>query len=64
MDLTQINAVPAEGEIAEILKVPVGTPLLNLEEVDYSIDGNIVFYSKQFFINGMLEQTVLRKRLY
>lgn len=64
MDLTQLNAVSAEGEIAEILKVPVGTPLLNMEEVDYSIEGNIVFYSRQFFINGMFEQTVLRKKLY
>ena len=36
----------------------------DMEEVDYDIDGNIVFYSRQYFANGMFEQTVLRKRLY
>ena len=63
MDLTQLKAVAADEEIAEILKVPKGTPLLNMEEVDYNIEGNIIFYSRQFFINGLFEQTVLRKRL-
>ena len=64
MDLTRIQAVAADEMVAEILDVPVGTPLLNMEEVDYDIDGNIVFYSRQYFANGMFEQTVLRKRLY
>ena len=64
MDLTQLRAVAADEETAEILDVPVGTPLLSMEEVDYNIEGNIVFYSRQFFKGGMFEQTVLRKRLY
>ncbi|MBR5316735.1 MAG: GntR family transcriptional regulator [Lachnospiraceae bacterium] len=64
MDLTRIQAVAADEMVAEILDVPVGTPLLNMDEVDYDIDGNIVFYSRQYFANGMFEQTVLRKRLY
>lgn len=64
MDLTQLNAVSADKEVAGILNVQVGTPLLNMEEVDYNIEGNIIFYSKQFFVSGMFEQTVLRKRLY
>ena len=64
MDLTQLKAVLADEKTAQILDVPVGTPLLSMEEVDYSIEGNIVFYSRQFFKGGMFEQTVLRKRLY
>lgn len=64
MDLTRLHAVVADDHIAKILKVPVGTPLLNMEEVDYDIEGKAVFYSKQFFIDGLFEQTVLRKRLY
>ena len=64
MDLTQLKAVAADENIAKILQVSPGTPLLNMEEVDYDIEGNIVFYSRQFFVNGMFEQTVLRKRLY
>ena len=58
MDLTRIQAVAADEMVAEILDVPVGTPLLNMEEVDYDIEGNIVFYSRQFFKGGMFEQTV------
>ena len=64
MDLTQLRAVAADEEIAGILDVPVGTPILTMEEVDYNIEGNIVFYSRQFYKSGMFEQTVLRKRLY
>ena len=64
MDLTQLHAVLADEEIGKILGVMPGTPLLNMEEVDYDIEGKAVFYSKQFFIDGLFEQTVLRKRLY
>ena len=64
MDLTQLKAVLADADTAKILDVPQGTPLLHMDEVDYDIDGNIVFYSRQYFANGMFEQTVLRKRLY
>ena len=63
MDLTQLKAVAATEEIASMLKIQEGTPLLNMEEVDYDIEGNIIFYSRQFFANGLFEQTVLRKRL-
>ena len=63
MDLTQLRAVAADEEVANMLKIQEGTPLLNMEEVDYDIEGNIIFYSRQFFANGLFEQTVLRKRL-
>ena len=64
MDLTQFHAILADEHLAKVLDIPVGTPLLNLEEVDYDIDGNVVFYSKQFFCDIILNQTVMRKKLY
>ena len=64
MDLTQLHAVLADDEIGSALGISAGTPLLNMEEVDYDIEGKTVFYSRQFFIDGLFEQTVLRKRLY
>ena len=64
MDLTQLHAVLSDEKTAKILDVPVGTPLFNMEEVDYDIEGNAIFYSKQYFVDGLFEQTVLRKRLY
>ena len=63
MDLTQLHAVLADKKLSKVLEVPVGSPLLNMEEVDYDIDGNIVFYSSQYFVDDYFEQTVLRKKL-
>lgn len=63
MDLTQLHAVVADDKVADALNIPKGTPLLNMEEVDYDISGNIVFYSSQYFRDEFFEQTVLRKKL-
>ena len=53
----------ADEHLAKILQVPVGTLLMNMEEVDYDMEGNIVFFSSQYFIDEVFEQTVLRKKL-
>ena len=59
----EFHAVLADENLSKVLEVPVGSPLLNMEEVDYDIDGNIVFYSSQYFVDEYFEQTVLRKKL-
>ena len=63
MDLTELHAVAADEITSAALCVPVGTPLLNMEEVDFDIDGNPIFYSEQYFVDGLIQQTVLRKKL-
>ena len=63
MDLTQIHAVLSDEIVSKALDIPVGTPLLNMEEVDYDIDGKPVFYSRQYFRDEVFEQTVLRKKM-
>lgn len=63
MDLTQLHAVLANEKVAEALGIIPGSPLLNMEEIDYDISGNIIFYSSQYFIDEFFEQTVLRKKL-
>lgn len=63
MDLTQLHAVLADEIIANALGVEKGSPLLNMEEIDYDISGNITFYSRQYFVNEFFEHTVLRKKL-
>ena len=42
LDLTDLRAVPADEKLADVLQVPVGTPLLYMEEVDFDIDGKTV----------------------
>ena len=63
MDLTQLHAVLADEKVADAFGIIVGSPLLNMEEIDYDISGNIIFYSTQYFVDKYIEQTVLRKKL-
>lgn len=63
MDLTQLHAVLSDEAVSQALEIPTGTPLLNMEEVDYDIDGQIVFYSRQYFRDEFFEQIVLRKKM-
>lgn len=63
LDLTEIHPAVTDEKLAAIFEVPVGTPLLYMEEVDYNIDGQPVLYSKEYFIDGVFHHTVLRKKL-
>lgn len=63
MDLTELHAVAADESLAAALSIPVGTPVLNMEEVDFNVEGTPIFYSDQYFVEGLIQQTVLRKRL-
>lgn len=63
MDLTDIRSVLTDSILAQHLQIPVGTPVLNLKEIDFDIDGNPIFCSYQYFVNGVFRHTVLRKKL-
>ncbi len=63
LDLTDIRPAAADSALAEIFQVPVGTPLLNMDEVDYDIDGNPVFCSMEYFVDGYFRHAVMRKKL-
>ncbi|WP_295753099.1 GntR family transcriptional regulator [uncultured Oscillibacter sp.] len=63
LDLTDLRAVPADEKLAGILQLPVGSPLLYMEEVDYDIDGKPVFCSAEYFADGIFRHTVMRKKL-
>ena len=63
LDLTDLRAVPADEKLAQVLQVPLGAPLLYMEEVDFDIDGKPVFCSAEYFADGIFRHTVLRKKL-
>lgn len=63
LDLTDLRPVLADEALAEIFQVPVGSPLLNMDEVDYDIDGKPVFCSNEYFADGIFRHTVMRKKL-
>ena len=62
-DLTELHPVLADEKLAQALRVPVGSPLLNMEEVDYDIDNRPILYSRQYYVDGIFHHTVLRKKL-
>ena len=63
MDLTDLRPLTADAFLADIFQVPQGTPLLNMDEVDYDIDGRPVFCSSEYFVDGIFRHTVMRKKL-
>lgn len=63
MDLSEIHSALADDKLADILQIDKGTPLLNMEEVDYDFEGKPLFYSNHYFVDGFFKHTVLRKRL-
>lgn len=63
LDLTDLRPVVADDRLSEIFAVPAGSPLLFMDEVDYDIDGNPVFCSREYFADGIFRHTVLRKKL-
>lgn len=63
MDLTEIHATVADEMLSEVFQVSMGTPLLHMDEVDYDIDGKPVLYCKEYYIDGIIHHTVMRKKL-
>ena len=63
LDLTDLRATAADAFLANLFHVPQGTPLLNMDEVDYDIEGTPIFCSSEYFADGIFRHTVLRKKL-
>ena len=63
LDLTDLKPVAADETLAEIFQTSVGTPLLNMLEVDFDIEGRPVFCSREYFADGIFRHTVMRKKL-
>lgn len=63
LDLTQVHPAVADEGLSQTLAVPVGTPLLHMEETDYDPYGKPVLYSLQYFVDHVIHHTVLRKKL-
>ena len=62
MDITSVQAVAADESLAEILGVPLGEPLLYMDEVDYDRDGAPILYARQYYVNGLIRHSVVRKK--
>lgn len=63
MDLASLHPVVADETLSGLMSLPVGSPLLHIEETDYDIDGRPFLYSRQYFVDQYFDHTILRKRL-
>lgn len=63
LDLTDLRPVVADETLAEIFGIPVGSPLLNMDEVNYDIEGKPVLCCNEYFADGIFRHTVMRKKL-
>jgi len=63
MELTEIHATDAKGPIAEALSVKEGTAVLNLHEVGYNQDGVPILYSDEYYVDGIISHSVIRKKI-
>ena len=63
MDLTDVRPAVADETLANIFEIPMGAPLLHMDEVDFDIDGKPVFCSSEYFADGIFRHTVMRKKL-
>ncbi len=63
MDLTVVKPIVADKRLADIFKIKEGTPLLNMDEVGYDINGNRILWSEEYYVDDVLEHTILRKKI-
>ena len=63
MDVTSVRAVAADAKLGEILGVPAGEPLLYMDEVDYDRDGLPILYARQYYVDGVIRHSLVRKKL-
>lgn len=63
LDVTEIKPCAAVPSVAQRLRVTVGTPLLYMDEVDYDFEGVPVMYSRQYFVDGIIAHTVVRRKI-
>ena len=63
MDVTTVRPVIADDTLAQLLQLSPGVPLLNMEELNLDRSGTPIFLSRQYFVDGIIQHTVVRKKL-
>ena len=62
MDLAEVRAVAADEALSALFGITMGTPLLSVDEVDFDIDGRPVLCAKQYYIDGVIKHTLMRRK--
>lgn len=60
--LSEIVPINAEGEVATVLGLPAGTPLISFDETGYSADHEPIVKSYSYFRDDLLRLRLMRRR--
>ena len=63
MDVTQVRAIAANIEVAKHLDLPYATPVLYMAELGYTFFGKPILFSHEYYVDGILHHTLLRKKI-
>lgn len=63
MDLTEVRAIAASSKISSVLDIKPRSPVLFMNEVGYDFKGNPILNSFEYYRDGTLHHTVLRKKI-
>lgn len=63
MDLTEMQAINADAELARILDIKEGSAVLHFNEHGYDFRGKLILHSKEYYREGIFHHTVLRKKM-
>jgi len=61
--LASLTPVAADNRLARTLAVPAGSPLLHIEQVDFTPLGSPAMYSSEWHVPGVFDLTVNRRPL-
>jgi GntR family transcriptional regulator len=63
MDLSEVRAVAAPQEVANAFGIEKGRPTLYMDEIGYNFVGQPILYSEEYYLDGVLKHTILRKKI-
>lgn len=64
MAVSDVMAVAADDTLCRLCGLQPREPVLHLEAVQYTFDGNALFLSKEYYMNALHRQTIVRKKIY
>ena len=63
MDITGVRAIGADAQVAKHLELAFATPVLYMAELGYTFFGKPVLFSKEYYVDGIFNHTILRKKI-
>jgi GntR family transcriptional regulator len=64
MAVADVSAIAADEALCGLCGLKSGAPILLIQAVHYTFKGKRLFFSREYYINSLIRQTVVRKKIY